>query len=133
VQLYFKYVYFCNWFLQSVHDGEVDPQLVFFSGEAWFSIHGEVNSQNNRYWSAENPRFIHELPLHDERIGVWCAINAHKIIGPIFYDDTVHAARYVNNILSPFFAELTEEERLHGVFQLDSATAHMAYISLEAM
>jgi hypothetical protein len=85
-----------------------------------------VNSQNNQHWSAESPRFIHELPLHDEAIGVWCAISAHRIIGPIFYDDAVNAARYMNNILSPFFAELTEEERLYSVFQQDSATAHMA-------
>jgi hypothetical protein len=39
----------------------------------------------------------------------------------------------VNNILSPFFTKLTEEERLYGVFQLDSATADMAYASLEAL
>jgi hypothetical protein len=75
-----------------------------------------VNSQNNQYWSVENPRFIHKLPLHDKRIGVWCAISARRIIGPIIYNDTVNAARYVNNILSPFFAELTEEERLYTVF-----------------
>jgi hypothetical protein len=51
----------------------------------------------------------------------------------MFYSDTVYAARYVNNILSPFFTELTEEDRLYGVFQQDSATAHMAYLSLEAL
>jgi hypothetical protein len=92
-----------------------------------------VNSQNNWYWSAENLRFIHELPLHDERIGVWCATSARRIIGPISYDDTVYTARNVNNILSPFFAEQTEEERLYDVFQLDSATAHTAYVSSEAL
>jgi hypothetical protein len=124
---------FCNWFLWSVYDGEGDPQLLFFPDEAWFSLHGKLNSQNNRYWSAENPRFIYELPLHDKRIAVRCAISACRIIGPIFYSDAVNAARYVNNILSPFFAEQTEEERLYAVFQQDSATAHMAYISLEAL
>jgi hypothetical protein len=92
-----------------------------------------VNSQNNRYWSAENPRLIHELPLHDEGIGVWCVISAHRITKPIFYNNTVNATRYVNNILSPFFAELTEEERLYGISQQDSATAHTAYISLETL
>jgi hypothetical protein len=74
----------CNWFLQSVHDGEINPQLVFISNEAWSSLHGELNSQNKWYWSAENPRLIHELPLHYEKIGVWCAISAHRITGPIF-------------------------------------------------
>jgi hypothetical protein len=39
----------------------------------------------------------------------------------------------MNNIVSPFFAELAEEERLYGVFQQDSATAYMAHASLKAM
>jgi hypothetical protein len=64
---------------------------------------------------------------------VWCAISAHRIIGPVFYDSKVNFARYVNNILSPFFAELAEEEGLCSVFQQDSATAHTAHISLEAL
>jgi hypothetical protein len=105
---------------------------VFFSDEVWFSLLGEMNSQNNRYMSAENHRFIHELPLHDEIIGVWCAITARRIIVPIFYHSKVNAARYVNNIQSPFF-ELAEEERLYGDFQLHSATTHTAYVSLEAL
>jgi hypothetical protein len=96
-------IHLCNWFLQAVHDGEVDPQFVFFSDEAWFSLRGEVNSRNNRYWSAENPGIVHELPLYDETIGVWCAMSARRVIGPIFYDYTVNAVRYVNNILRPFF------------------------------
>jgi hypothetical protein len=83
-----------------------------------------VSSKNSQYWSAGNPRFIHELPLHDKNIGVWCPISGHRMIGSIFYDDTVHAARYMNNILCLFFAELTEEERLFCDFQQDSATAH---------
>jgi hypothetical protein len=57
---------------------------VFFFDEAWFSFRGEVNSQTNRYWNAENPRIIHELPRHDEKIDVWCAVSARRIIGPIF-------------------------------------------------
>jgi hypothetical protein len=67
-----------------------------------------VNSHNSQYCSAENPRLIHELPPHDEKLGVWCAISAHKINEPIFYDNTVNAARYANNIQNPFFAKLTE-------------------------
>jgi hypothetical protein len=29
---------FCGWFLQSVVEGEIDPQLAFFSDEAWFQL-----------------------------------------------------------------------------------------------
>jgi hypothetical protein len=51
-----------------VHDGEVDPQKVFFFDEVWLSLRGEVNYQNNRYWSAGNQRLFQELPLHDEEV-----------------------------------------------------------------
>jgi hypothetical protein len=33
---------FCSWLLQNVHDGIVDPQLLFMTDEAWFhamSVH----------------------------------------------------------------------------------------------
>jgi hypothetical protein len=69
-----------------------------------------VNFQNSWYWSAENPRLIRELPLHDEKIGVWCVKSVRRRIGPIFYD-TLNAARYMNNSLCPFCAKLTEEDR----------------------
>jgi hypothetical protein len=39
---------------RSVHDGEVDSQLVFFLSP--ISLRGEVNSQNNWNWSSENSR-----------------------------------------------------------------------------
>jgi hypothetical protein len=48
-------VNFCNWMLQSIYDGEIDPNLIFFSDEAWFYLNGEVNTQNSRYWSDSNP------------------------------------------------------------------------------
>jgi hypothetical protein len=104
VQLCFKYEsIFVSGFFGLCMMEKLINNLCFFSDEAWFSLRGEVNSQNNRYWSTENPRFIHKLPLYDERIDVRCAISARWIIGLMFYDDTINAARYVNNTLSPFF------------------------------
>jgi hypothetical protein len=37
--------------LQSVVEGEIDPQLTFFSDEAWFHLQGYIHTQNNRYWT----------------------------------------------------------------------------------
>jgi hypothetical protein len=99
--------------LQSGHDGEVDPHLTsFFSEEAWFHLHGHVSSKNNLYWRPVNPHLIHEVPLHDVKVGVWCAVNAKRIIGPILYAETINSDRYVRLILTGFFAQLKEEERL---------------------
>ena len=50
---------------------------------------------------------------------------------PIFYDDTINAERYRNNILAPFFEQFTDTECRSGYFQQDSATAHTADQSLE--
>jgi hypothetical protein len=61
---------FCNWLLQNVHDGIVDPQLLFMTDEAWFHVSGRVSVQNVRTWSVDNPHAIHQVPLHSEKVGV---------------------------------------------------------------
>ena len=105
-----------NWFLQSVHDGLVDTQFVFFPNQAWYSLRGMVNSQNSRYWSAKTTGHIHELPTFDETN--WCLVwvSARRVIGPIFYDGMVHAVKYAKNVLRPFFAGLLQEENAYGSF-----------------
>jgi hypothetical protein len=39
-----SWVHFCNWFLQSVVEGDIDPQLTFFSFEAQFHLQGCINA-----------------------------------------------------------------------------------------
>ena len=53
-------VSFCNWILRNVNAGTIDPGLIIFSDEAWFHLHGQVSSQNNRYLATEKPNFVHE-------------------------------------------------------------------------
>jgi hypothetical protein len=125
-------VRFCSWFLQSVIEGEIDPQLTFFSNETWFHLQGYKNTQNNHYWSSKNPHLTHEAPLHPVKVDVWCALSARRIVGHVF-NETINCERYVQTILGQFFSELTEEERLYGRFQQDSATAHTAYMSMQAL
>jgi hypothetical protein len=84
---------FCNWMLKNMHDGLVDPQLLFITDEAYFHLSGYVNSQNTRIRSVENPYTVHQTPLHDIKIGVWCAVSARRIIGPLFYHETVNSDR----------------------------------------
>ena len=86
---------FCNQIRKSVHDAKVNQHLVFFFDEACFSLRGKVNSQNNRYWSAGNPGLIHELPLLDEKIGVWCAMSTLREVPAVFGQDV----QRVNNLL----------------------------------
>jgi hypothetical protein len=108
---YGRRTHFCNWFFQAVHDGVLDPKLTFFTDEAWFHLSGYVSAQNNRYWSSINPRQVFEVPFHDQKIGVWCAITASRIVGCIFFENTTNSERYVSDILWPFLGSITEEEK----------------------
>jgi hypothetical protein len=47
-------------------------------------------------------------------------------LAPYFFHETVNYDRYVNDILNPFFNQLTAEETQYGYFQQDNATAHTA-------
>jgi hypothetical protein len=41
-------IQFCNWMMENVHDGLVDPQLLFITDEVNFHLSGYVNSQNTQ-------------------------------------------------------------------------------------
>jgi hypothetical protein len=75
---------------------------------------------------------IQLVSLHSEKVGVWCAVSPRRIIGPLFFHETVNSDRYVNDILNSFFSQLTVEERQHGCFQQDDATAHKANATMFA-
>jgi hypothetical protein len=120
-------------FPQSVVEGEIDPQLTFFSDETWFHLQGDINMQNDRYFSSQNPHLTHEGPFHPVKVGVWCAVNARRIVGPAFFNETINCERYVQVILGQFPPEITEEGRLYGWFQQDSATSHTARIPMQAL
>jgi hypothetical protein len=66
-------------------EGEIEPQLALFSDEAWFHLQGYINTQNDHYWSTQNPHITHEVPLDPVKVGVWCAASARRIVGPVFF------------------------------------------------
>jgi hypothetical protein len=72
-----------GWFQESVFNGLLGPELMSYSDQTWFILRGYVNSHGNRYWSKENPRSGHEVPLHDLKAGVWCTITVRRVTGPV--------------------------------------------------
>jgi hypothetical protein len=62
------------------------------------------------------------------KVGVWCAVSARRIVGLVFFNETINCERYGQAILWQFFTDLTEGERLYGWFQQDPATAHTAHV-----
>jgi hypothetical protein len=124
-----KRVNYCHWLLNKIVDGELDPFQYFMSDEAWFHLSGHINSQNTRHWCTENPHKLHEKPLHDPKIGVWCAVSGNGIVGPIFFDTNVNTEVYLR-VFDEFYAQLTSYQREYSFFQQDGATCHTSHVSL---
>ena len=64
--------------------------------------------------------------MHSIKVRVWCAMSRRRIIGPIFFTQTITAERYRNELLRSFVHKLNEEEKIFAYFQQDGATAHAA-------
>lgn len=69
--------------LQSLHNGIVDETLLFTSDKSLFHLSGSQNAQNTHRWDTKNT--INEVPLHDQKASVWCAVSAQRIIAYIFF------------------------------------------------
>jgi hypothetical protein len=75
------------------------------------------------------------------KVGVWHAVSARRIVGPVLLNETINCKRYLQVTLGQFFPQLkevespqlTEVERLYGWFRQDSATAHTARMSMQAL
>jgi hypothetical protein len=67
------------------------------------------------------------------KVGVWCVVSARRIVEPVLFNEAINCERYVQVILGQFFPELTEEETTYGWFQQNSASAHTALISMQAL
>jgi hypothetical protein len=125
-------VHFCSWFVQCIIEDEIDLQLTCFSDEPWFYFQGKIYTKNNCYWNSQNPHLTHKVWLHPVKVGVWHAVRAKMIARPVFFNGTINCESYVQVILWQLFPELTEEESFYGWFQQDSATAHIACMSMQA-
>jgi hypothetical protein len=58
----------------------------FFTDEACFHRSGCISAQKDGRWSGVNLRQVFEVPVHSQKIDVWCAITATHIIGPTFLE-----------------------------------------------
>ena len=65
-----------------------------------FWLNGYVNKLNCRFWSEDQSEELQKLPMHPEKVTVWCSLWAGGIIGPYFFkyaangNVTVNGERY---------------------------------------
>ena len=77
-----KCIIFCRWLQQFIDiNGKNILNDTFFTDEAWFHLSGYTNTQNLRTWTTKNPHATFEKLLHDQKIGVWCAISRSRTLG----------------------------------------------------
>ncbi|GFX45765.1 DDE_3 domain-containing protein [Trichonephila clavipes] len=107
--------------------------------EAHFWLNGYVNKQNCRIWSEANPQVYVETPLHPEKLTVWYALWAGRIIGPYFFKNdeghnvTVNGDRYRAMITNFFIPELNNHDVQELWFQKDGATCHTARATIDLL
>ena len=75
--------------------GENENLTLIMCDEAHFHLNNTVNKQNFRYWASENPRELHQRPLHSPKVTVWCGMgnrlqicvreNGHHLSDIIFH------------------------------------------------
>ncbi|GFW64087.1 uncharacterized protein TNCV_707921 [Trichonephila clavipes] len=112
---------------------------ILFSDEAHFWLNGYVNKQNYRIWSEANPQVYVKTPLHPEKLTVWCALWADRIIGPYFFKNdeghnvTVNDDRYTAMITNFFIPELNNHDVQELWFQQDGATCHTARATIDLL
>ena len=126
---YEKRVKFAQWFLK-LPLNTVD--YIIFSDEAYFGLTEKVNKQNNRLWLEKKTEEVHEMPLYDDKILVWCAISATKIYGPFFFESSVNKENYLEMLRNFFWPkQLRTKDYKKYYFQQDGATPHTAIIVQE--
>jgi len=95
---------FCIKVQEMVESGRLDPNLIFFTDEAYFTLEGYVNKQNYRIWGSEPPKEFAEAPLHSRKIQVWCAVYSGGVSQPFFYEENenCNGPRYLQ-VIKDFF------------------------------
>ncbi|GBN95900.1 hypothetical protein AVEN_221010-1 [Araneus ventricosus] len=59
-------------FLARMKVDNAGPWKILWTDEAHFHLQGSVNTQNCGIWAKKNPFQMQPLPLHSQKIIVWC-------------------------------------------------------------
>jgi len=130
---------FVDWMLENHQLNENFSNKIIFSDEAHFQLNGYVNKQNSRIWGDENPRAIHEQPMHPQKVTVWCGFWAGGVIGPYFFENargdavTVNGDRYRGMLTNYFWHQLDNIGIEDMWFQQDGATCHTARETMQLL
>ncbi|UYV69258.1 K02A2.6-like [Cordylochernes scorpioides] len=94
---------FAAWVFRQIDSDENWLSNVLWTDDAHFSLNGEFNIQNSRFWATENPRNFTEMPLYQPRVTVLCGFTSSFIIGPFFFEKSME------ELLKPFWEKALSE------------------------
>jgi hypothetical protein len=91
-----------------------------------------------RYWAENNPRNLHQRPLHSPQVTVWCAVSHLGVVGLYIFEEggetvTVNSNQYCETLEKFLQPRLEEFDSEDFWFQQDRATAHTACRSLRIL
>ena len=113
-------------FVKFVKSRQINLETSFIcSDEAYFYLHGGHNIQNNRIWAEFQPNELHEAPLNDEKVMVWCAFSTCKVYGPYFFSENVNWQNYLDCLKKFFWPKHNKlKNASQFYFQQDGAPPH---------
>lgn len=68
--------------------------------------------------------------LQPLKVGIWIAVSSNRIIGPLFFEDTINSIRYCA-LVDQFWEQLTPHEKLNCWFQQDNSTSHTSNYTMQ--
>ena len=108
------------------HDADLFSKILW-SDESSFCTSGSPNKKNLHFWADATPHKILEIKRSGRRsLHVWCGILRNKIIGPIFFQNNLTGARYMDLLddVENRLDELPLNMANTIIFQQDGATPH---------
>jgi hypothetical protein len=126
-------VQFCQWAQQQLQADQNFFQNVLFTDEATFTNHGQVNTRNVRYWTAETPRWLRQVKHQRQwSVNVWYGVTGNRIIGPYFIEGNLNGEKYVAfllNILPLLLEDIPLRNRMRMWYQHDGCPAYNAIVA----
>lgn len=108
-----------------------DPNFLYnivFSDECIFTLKGEVNRHNCRYWSDTNPLWVtDDHTQYPQKVNVWAGILNDTLVGPFFIDGNLTATKYedmLQNQIVPKIREIASDNFDDTWYQQDGAAPH---------
>lgn len=127
---YQRRITFCRWLIDKMAENDGFINHILWTDESYFSNCGVFNRHNEHHYSQENPHI--SIPRRNQiRFGfnVFCGILGNRLIGPIIFDGTLTAARYLEMLettLEEWLEEMPLAQNFAIWYQQDGAPAHNA-------